>query len=448
LRRLSWSGPEDFAGSGPYEETAAQVVWGPDTPISLAPPVEETAPGVVPIEEPPGWRSPDIEPPSGTLVVPEDFAGSLALEETTSTGWLPKPTAPLIVAPPSEETAPGVVPIEEPPEWVAPRSESPVSIVVVPEDFAGSLVSEEVSSTGWLPDGTPQWITAPPSEDFVGTMVSEEAGAFASAPQEPPATTVLVPEDFAGSLPYEDGGLATFGALESPLWLTAVSEDFAGAMVDEPSPAWVWDVRLEAPVIAVPQEEAPGPLTFVFEDAPPILPIPLELFGPIVIAPEEIPPTVVDEHGVWQWMSGVEPAVAIALPEDYVPAPATLVDEPPGWLPPLRALGFIGPPVPGEEYPPQTPTPPPINPLLYGGGGDEDEDRDYIRFFRISHGQSTAEDERLIDELGEIYPKSPRVDMAGEAAARVGRGPQKRVTVTITINGVRYVVSRDLPGED
>ena len=98
-----------------------------------------------------------------------------------------------------------------------------------PEDFGGSLPLEESSAFAWVALEI-QWITVPISEDSVAattTTLDEQPTLPTWTPTIPDAQFPAIPEDFAGSFPLDEQPLPPWVAPE-PLWLTVpIGEEFA-----------------------------------------------------------------------------------------------------------------------------------------------------------------------------------------------------------------------------
>ena len=202
------------------------------------------------------WQTtPLIDAPS-LLTFPEDFAGSLPLEE---------PAQPAIVIlvdvttmPPGGEdigaavTAgldeyafPPFVPGE--PVWIG---------YVVPEDFAGAVVDES-GTCAWIVTELPP-IVWPVGEDFRGVLTVDETGIPPPVLTEPFWIVASPPEDFAGILTVDETSTPPPVSTDIPLVVWAVTEDFGGAHPTEEASPWLWIAPDVAPTVIVLPEDFAG----------------------------------------------------------------------------------------------------------------------------------------------------------------------------------------------
>ena len=356
---------EDLGVSGAltpvFEETAATAAVRVDVPALLSPSPEDFA-GSLPLIEPSAWTASAIDWPPIVIATQEDFGGVHPTEETSTAPVIPDV---LVTAAPSipEDFAGSVGQLNETPAWIAPLAPPLAFFLSVPEDFAGSLPLEEIAA--WLaPTDVLAIPLASTQEDFGGAHPTEETAAAAlvfdvlpsptpsvqedfggSLPLEessPPALLFEIvtlspsasPEDFAGSLPLEEASQAAAVFDTPPLALSPSPEDFAGSLpLEEGSATAFVPEGIVLPWAALSGEDVPASTLGIDEPpGPPLLPLDV------------------------LWITGVNP------PEDLPSATPFGLDEPPGivWLRPARPP--IAPFVPAEILPPGVIPPPPPPP--------------------------------------------------------------------------------------
>jgi hypothetical protein len=288
---------EDFAGSVPFDELAAFVfvpltIEIPTGVIVLG----EDFAGSLPLEEPAGFVAAPLLDQAGSIApASEDFAGSLPLEEP-AVAVLLMPVEVFSSfsldeefggAHPTEELASSPTTVIVPEFWVAG--------LVTPEDFAGSLPLEEPAGavTAGTMDLAAAAVLFPLDEEFGGAHPTEEAAPVVFLELGTVPITIAIGEDFAGSLPLEEPPAAVsffeesiliaqgardeefagslpleepcmfFGSAEDVARVTtfAIGEEFAGSLpLEETAGRWI-NVRVEASGLGIydPSEYLPRP---------------------------------------------------------------------------------------------------------------------------------------------------------------------------------------------
>jgi hypothetical protein len=240
------SSNEEFSGAHPTEEVPVSTSAVFDVPLILASVQEEfpVAPVVTPSLEETGLP-PGLIPNEQLTAIsrPEDFAGSLPLEETALPQTFSEPVwiswsigEEFGGARPTEEAA--FLPALIPSVWLTTTS--------APEDFAGSLPLEEASSPQTIAQQV--WLSWSVSEEIAGAHPTEESGGiFALAETQDRQSQQAATEEFAGSLPLEE--VSSQQALTQPVWITwsAGEEEFGSAHPAEDFGAFVF-TRVDLPI--------------------------------------------------------------------------------------------------------------------------------------------------------------------------------------------------------
>lgn len=262
---------EDFAPLIAAFDEDSPPQFAPSPPDWIAPPSSDEEFGLPHPSEEPGTvfitvpGAPTILSPS-----PEDFAGSLPLEEDvtaillSSAVWL----APITI---DEEFASPHFDEDSPPPYVLIVSSDSIRIAVVDEDFAGSLPLEE--DVPLILAQRESWISPlVVAEDYVAPRVVEEPPYVQIVSVEALTTAVVFDEEFAGSLPFEEDVPFLFNA--PPTWISpfVVDEEFAGSLPLEEDTVAPLITSAPQPLITVSFDEEPG-FSHLAEDEPPLLPL-------------------------------------------------------------------------------------------------------------------------------------------------------------------------------
>jgi hypothetical protein len=262
--------PEDFAGSAPLEET--MQTWQPPAPTWLSvvvadeeyglshpseessplpfivvfnaaslPPLPEEFAGSLPAEETSPWQWVAKLPPIASATVNEEFGLPHPIEENYAATLIFVPPLPIAVVSLDENFA-GSLPLEEPSSTLTPLAATAYAYAATPEDFTGSLPLEETTTAAtWWPSSSLTFVSQ--QEEFGGAHPFEEAAAQALVFVDVVSPATLSFEDFAGSLPIDGDHGADFPVFQPP-FLTSTfpsdPEEVVVALPLEEEAALVW----------------------------------------------------------------------------------------------------------------------------------------------------------------------------------------------------------------